>query len=209
MRRRRPFRDHGKPGETPVRRLEVCARDRARGLRRSGFHRPDVACGALAPRAGARAAIDRGHRRSWLAARRPRARRVTSSVSRRRSICPTARCAGRGAKPKTGLPAAARAARYRLLAQAARANGATHILTAHTRDDQAETLLMRMLRGSGIAGLAAMARAVGARRRVAGAAAARCPEIAACCDAEQGQNRLCRRSDQSRHQLTRVRGCAR
>jgi tRNA(Ile)-lysidine synthase len=64
----------------------------------------------------------------------------------------------RGTKPKAGLPAAAREARYALLAKAAQASGAAHIMTAHTRDDQAETLLMRLLRGSGIAGLAAMAR---------------------------------------------------
>src|SRR5215467_9123155 len=60
-------------------------------------------------------------------------------------------------KPATGLQAAARDARYRLMHDYLAAHGMTLLLTAHTRDDQAETLLMRLARGSGLDGLAAMA----------------------------------------------------
>jgi tRNA(Ile)-lysidine synthase len=63
-----------------------------------------------------------------------------------------------GKKPATGLQEAARNARYRLLAAAAKSTKAAAVVTAHTLDDQAETLLLRMGRGSGLSGLGAMAR---------------------------------------------------
>lgn len=62
-----------------------------------------------------------------------------------------------GAKPANGLQEAAREARYDLLGAHARALGASAIATAHTLDDQAETLVFRLMRGSGIAGLAGIA----------------------------------------------------
>ncbi|NBS32782.1 MAG: tRNA lysidine(34) synthetase TilS [Planctomycetia bacterium] len=57
-----------------------------------------------------------------------------------------------------GLEAAARELRYSFFSRLAYAHGARHVATGHTLDDQAETILHRILRGTGIAGLAGMQR---------------------------------------------------
>src|SRR5439155_7478782 len=59
-------------------------------------------------------------------------------------------------KPASGIQEAARAARYRLLAGWCRERGCLHLLTAHHREDQAETHLIRRRAGSGVDGLAGM-----------------------------------------------------
>jgi tRNA(Ile)-lysidine synthase len=62
----------------------------------------------------------------------------------------------KGAKPASRVQERAREARYRLLIDHAKAIGADSLLTAHHADDQAETVLFRLLRGSGVAGLRGM-----------------------------------------------------
>ncbi|MBM3618253.1 MAG: tRNA lysidine(34) synthetase TilS [Alphaproteobacteria bacterium] len=58
--------------------------------------------------------------------------------------------------PSANIQAAARCARYRVLAEACAEAGIRHLLLAHHQDDQAETFLIRLHRGSGVDGLAAM-----------------------------------------------------
>jgi tRNA(Ile)-lysidine synthase len=59
-------------------------------------------------------------------------------------------------KPDSNIEQAARLERYDFLLSTAKNIECSHVITAHTRDDQAETFLLNLIRGSGIVGLAGM-----------------------------------------------------
>ena len=62
----------------------------------------------------------------------------------------------KGKKPTKNLQAIAREKRYELLTEWCKSHHILHLLLAHHADDQAETVMLRLLRGSGVDGLAAM-----------------------------------------------------
>jgi tRNA(Ile)-lysidine synthase len=87
-----------------------------------------------------------------------------TSAADARQVARWARAAGlkahvltwRGAKPKSGIEAFAREARYRLMGEWMTKEDVATLFVGHTQDDQAETFLLRLARGSGLDGLAAM-----------------------------------------------------
>lgn len=92
-------------------------------------------------------------------------------------------------KPETGVQAKARLARYRLIGAAMAADRVSVLLTAHHAEDQAETLLMRMAHGSGLAGLGGMSawsevEGVNLHRPLLGLDRSRLQEIVTACGME-------------------------
>ena len=106
-------------------------------------------CGVLAPQLSV-ATVDH--------ALRPASRGEAESVCALagRLAVPATVLTWQGDKPRNGVQAAAREARYRLLFDHAKTIGADALALAHHADDQSETLLMRLCAGSGLDGLLGM-----------------------------------------------------
>ncbi|WP_176399069.1 tRNA lysidine(34) synthetase TilS [Pandoraea sp. PE-S2T-3] len=90
-----------------------------------------------------------GHADEWLATCEREARLRGFAFEARRVNVPR--------DARQGIEGAARAARYTALAECCAAHGIDWLLTAHHANDQAETVLLQMLRGAGLPGVAAMA----------------------------------------------------
>jgi tRNA(Ile)-lysidine synthase len=82
--------------------------------------------------------------------------RFCTDLCRERGVPMIERRVDVGRAPRKSIEAEARHARYRALADAAASVGADVVLLAHHQDDQAETVLLQLLRGAGPQGLAAM-----------------------------------------------------
>ena len=107
-------------------------------------------CASLGVRCGA-VIIDHG-----LQSGSERVARETAERCERLGLAPVVLRAVQVRESGTGVEASARDARYRALAAAAREYDASAVLLAHTRDDQAETVLLGLLRSGGIDAIAGM-----------------------------------------------------
>ncbi len=111
----------------------------------------------VAPPAGHRLAALHVHH--GLSPHADRWQRFCADLAAARGIAFVARAVAVPPAPRAGVEAEARRLRYAALADAALAAGLSHVAVAHHRDDQAETLLLQLLRGAGPHGLAGMAAA--------------------------------------------------